>query len=128
VADLGTDIDAFPDLSESFALVEGSAAYCQAIARRCVTRQGALPFHPSYGHDLRQYLGEAISTTDLHRAKAGVEGQALQDERTLSATARVSFDAATSTLLLDFAAETTEGPHSMTLAVDQVTATILSQS
>lgn len=123
MADLGRDISAWPDLDTSFAMVEGRTAYAQAIARRCVTRKGSLPFHPSYGFDVRAFLNEAISTTDLHRIKAGVEDQAAQDERTVDAQATVTFTAGA--LRLDLLLDTGDGPFPLTLTVDQVSTTLL---
>jgi len=128
VVDLGTDVSAWPDLDQSFALVSGTTAYLQAIARRLVTRAGSLVFHPSYGFDVRSLLNAALTSADLHAAKQRIEAQAEQDERTFSASCSLALNAEASRLSLRLDLETAAGPFSLVMAVDQVSATVLNQS
>ncbi len=125
MADFGTDISAFPDLDPSFALVTGTEAYLQAIARRYVTPRGALWAHPTYGEDVRDWLLESLTTASMVDLKRVLEEQAEMDERTISARAVVSYDSAAERITFSVELETAEGPFVLVMGVSSLTAEVL---
>jgi phage baseplate assembly protein W len=123
--DYGWDILTFPDLDVSFTPVNSARILSEALAKRFSTPTGKLFFHPDYGLDLREYLNSPMTDTLLIRIKSAVEIQAIQDERIFEALSTVSYDAASSTLLVQVDATSAFGPFSMVLAVTSVTVELI---
>lgn len=89
--DYGIDVSTIPDLDPVFALVSGREALIQALWRRIQTPKGALPFNPDDGLDVRDWLHEGRTPTQLFRLRSSVEAELLKDERVLSVTCETSW-------------------------------------
>lgn len=124
MADYGTDLSALPDLS--FNLQSGSANLAEAIARRLVTPRGGLFYDPSYGLDLRQYLGEALTDEVRYEIETLVGAECEKDERILSARATL-IDGPPQARSLQVAVEleTADGPFRFVLSINGVTVEVL---
>lgn len=121
MADLGSDIAGLDDIDPTMPTVEGRRCLIQSIARRLITPRGGLWYDPDYGYDLRQYLSGI--TVSAGAIASGVEAEAEKDERVEQASASVVFSGRVLTVRL--AISDSQGPFSFSLAIDQVTATIL---
>lgn len=124
--DYGTDVSCVDDLDPTFALVRGSTAVAQALARRFITARGGLHYDGTYGYDLRNHLNASLDAGDEFLIASAVEAQCEQDERVRSASARVTYVAATETLRVAIVAEGDAGPFELVLGVSAVTIEILS--
>jgi hypothetical protein len=121
VADYGTDITGLGDITSSLSEVEGRRALIESIGRRLITPRGALFYDDSYGFDLRQYLSGVFPGAGP--IAAGVLEQVEADERVLSADADVRLVG--QTLTIQTSITDGGGPFDLTLAINQVTSTIL---
>ena len=122
--DYGTDVWCVTDLDPGFRLVSGQQAVGQAVARRLITERGTLIDDPSYGTDLRKYLGEPKSNSVLTRCNSDAEREALQDERVESAEASSSYDAEDN-LVVRMELTTAEGPFELVLGISAIGVSIL---
>ena len=126
MSDLGTDVFAVSDLDASFRLVSGRQALAQAIARRLSTRRGELAVigdDPDYGLDVRDFLNDDVGAVGTFEIEAAVSAEVLKDERVASAT--VTAQIVSGALLLAIGLVDGDGPFRLTLAVSDVTVTIL---
>jgi len=99
----------------------------EAILRRLQTPRGSLFYSPSYGTDVRLYVGDAFSATRVFALQAAIESESLQDERVLTAQAQVAFNQQTQTLILHINGTTADGNFTLVLGVTAMTLTILKQ-
>jgi hypothetical protein len=126
VADLGTDVRCVDDLDPTFRLVSGREGLAQALARRLSTKRGELALigdDEDYGLDVREFVGEDVGPRATFELAAQVEAETLRDERVLSATATASF--AGGVLTLSLALSDAAGPFRLTLAVTDVSVSVL---
>lgn len=127
----GVDVGTFPDLSPDFAPLTGSAVVLQAVARRFLTARGQLVFHDDYGLDLRGYVNEGLSAGSLSAMRSAIEREAERDERVVSASAQLTYLAATQSVQVVLSIQTGVGPFSLVLDVsslDVTSPTLLPQS
>jgi phage baseplate assembly protein W len=125
MADLGTDIYCVDDIDPAFAIVSGTRALSQAIARRLSTPRGALFYDLDYGFDLTAFLNADIDDRLLFQIGVGVENEARKDERVRDATATVTYDKQTEKLSVVVQGSASDGPFQLILSVDAVTVDIL---
>jgi phage baseplate assembly protein W len=125
VTDYGSDISTLPDLDETFSPISGRRAVAEAIARRLSTPRGALPFHPTYGLDLRQWLNARASDATAFALTANIEAECEADERVLRASAAVVFEPATTSMRIAINLELADGPFKLVLGVSQLDVQIL---
>ncbi len=123
--DLGTDVNCVDDIDPSFALVSGSTAVAQAIARRFDTPRGGLHYDGEYGYDITEWLNRGVSDADLFRIAVAVEAEAGKDERVLQSEATVTYDASTEKLSISLRGACSSGPFQLVLSVDAVSVTVL---
>jgi hypothetical protein len=123
--DLGTDVFCIDDIDPAFAVVSGSTAVAQAIARRFDTPRGGLHYDGEYGYDLVEWMNREITDADTFRIGLAVEAEALKDERVLAAEASATYDASTETLSIVLRGACSSGPFQLVMSVDDVTVTIL---
>lgn len=124
MADFGTDMSALPDLS--FSLKRGLGNLAEAIARRLITPRGGLFYDPSYGLDLRQYLGEALTDEVRYEIETLTAAECEKDERVLSATATlIDGPPQARSLRVALELETADGPFRLILRVDAVNVEVL---
>lgn len=123
--DFGTDVSAYPDLSETFEAISGPRVVAQRLWRRFSTARGGLSFHPNDGFDLRVLLNESFTADSLSRARSAIAAEAKKDEAVLDAAVSVEFLASTRKLVISIAGESADGPFSLTMFVTQLTVALL---
>jgi uncharacterized membrane protein len=111
------------DVSNALEIVSGRTALMQAIARRLVTPRGGLFYDADYGYDVRQFLSG--NTVGVSAIASQVEAEAEKDERVAQVSAKVTVSG--SQILVRLAVADGGGPFVFTLAISNVTATILTQ-
>lgn len=121
MADYGTDITGLGDVTSGLSEIEGRRVLIEAIGRRLITPRGSLFYDASYGFDVRQFLSGTFPGAG--QIASGVLEQVEADERVLSADADVRMIG--QTLAIHVSIVDGGGPFDLTLAVDQVTSTIL---
>lgn len=84
----GADFSGVMDIDLSLSVVSGRQALAQSILRRLSTRTGTLRDDPSYGDDIRLFIGKAISPDEVAQR---VEAQVFADERIRDARVTVDF-------------------------------------
>lgn len=125
MADFGTDISTLPDLDSTFALITGRRVVAESLARIYVTPQGSDSWHPNYGRDLRRYLNAPMDAATLAQVQAEAEEGAETDERVQAASATAAFEPLTGRLMLKVEATLADGPFLLTLAIGDVSISIL---
>lgn len=125
VTDFGADIACVTDIDPAFAVVTGTRAVSQALARRLGTPRGGLFYDGEYGFDLRRFANSDFSQALAYRCQAGIEAECLRDERVRRCSATVTYSDADDTLRIRVDAEVYDGAFSLVLAVSAVTVTIL---
>jgi hypothetical protein len=123
--DFGTDVAAYPDLSETFELVTGSRVVAERLWRRFSTARGGLSFHPNDGFDLRMMLNEGFSSDSLSRARSAIAAEAKKDEAVLDATVTVEYLSASKKLVVTIDGEAADGPFALTMFVTQLSVSLL---
>lgn len=123
--DFGFDILTIPDLDVSFTPRRDSMLLADVFARRLFTPRGRLWRHPNYGFDVRDYLNDEVTVETLSAIKSGVEGQAEQDERFVSAIADVSYNRSTEKLSLRVSLRAASGPFTLVVGVTKLTTDLL---
>ena len=126
MADLGTSIDCLDDLDPMFGLVSGRKALAQELGRRFITPRGTYLPDPNAGFDVRAFLNESITPSEIFQIESGCENEALKDERVLEADATVTYDEAAARLTIELRITDDEGPFELVLAIDAVSVDILS--
>ncbi len=123
--DFGQDFATFPDLSGGMALLKGGRVLSEALLRRFSTNRGELPFHPDFGFNLRDFLGEGLTDEQLFYLKASMEAEAEKDERIDQAVVDLTFNRSTQALTARMRLLTAVGPYSLTLLVTQLRTELL---
>lgn len=104
MASLGTDFAGIDDLDADLSLVSDEEGHAQAIATRLTTDRGGLFYDRSYGLNLNRFLNATVS--DVGTLAARIEREALEDERTETASAEVTLDGRALTTVLRIRAKT----------------------
>ena len=125
MADYGTDISTLPDLDPTFTPISGPRVVAESLARIYTTPQGSDSWHPDYGRDLRRFLNARMDAATLARGQAEAEDGALTDERVKEVEALAAFEPLSGRLMLRVAGLLEDGPFLLTLAIGDVSATIL---
>ena len=121
----GSDVSVFPELDPAFAPMTDARVIGEALLKRFTTPRGSLPFHPSYGEDVRAWLNEGLTSADLHRLKSALEAQAEQEERIASCDVTLSVNAQAQQLTIGVFAVTGLGPFRFTITVGQLDASVV---
>jgi len=121
--DFGSDLSCVSDLDPALISVSGDLVVGQAVARRLVTARATLVEDPNYGFDLRRYLNDDLGPADIARITAGVQAEALKDERVLAVVATVTLTL--NILTIGLALTTANGPFDLVIAVSATSATVL---
>ncbi|PZA07753.1 MULTISPECIES: hypothetical protein [unclassified Meiothermus] len=125
MADFGTDIGAITQ--QGFTILSGADNLAAALLRRLITPRGGLFYDPTYGFDLREYVGAAVGPQEVYEIEQLAAAECEKDPRVLSATATVLNPdlLAQRSLNLRLEVETDGGPFALILAVDQVRVEVL---
>jgi len=124
MADFGTDLSALPDLS--WTIKGGKNNLAEAIARRLITPLGGLFYDPTYGLDLRQYIGETLTDEVRYEIETLVAAECEKDERILSAVATIiEASPQLRSIQIELALETADEPYRLILSISDVTVEVL---
>ena len=115
------DVACIDDLTQTMATVADSTALAHAVARRLITPNGQASWWPSYGIDMREFLG---SKTPRSAIAAAALIEIRKDERVSDAEVTVSTLTPTA-IKLDVAVTTTDGAVlQWSLAVSEASVTV----
>jgi hypothetical protein len=128
---LGVDFSCVDDIDANLTIVSGPQCLGQAVARRIGTPRFGLFYDADYGTDIRSRINAVPSQ---RVASQLVEIESLKDERVEDCRATVRYVPASNvpagevpeSLQVEVALKTALGPFTMTLAIDAVTAAIVS--
>lgn len=121
MADLGSDLWCVDDLDPGLRVVSGKLGVAQAVARRWLSRTGDLFYDRSYGSvSVEDFVNAPVTP---FQAAAQLQAEALKDERVDDCG--VSTELAGDTFTISGRFDTAEGPFSLTLAINAVTAEVL---
>lgn len=122
MADFGTDLSAYPDLS--WTLKSGLDNLAEAAVRCLSTSPGALFYAPEYRLDLKKFLNESITPEVLFEMETLASNALEADPRILSAEVRAS-QPERNQVQLDIALQTEAGPFALVLRVTQISVEVL---
>lgn len=111
------------DIDAGGRIVTGFRVVAEAIARRWMTPRGRLIGYPDYGFDLTDYVNADVSPRDLAELRAGASAEAEKDERVIKCD--VDTDLTNGVLTITAVVTTTKGPFTLTVAVSDVSVTLL---
>lgn len=120
MAELGSDISGVDDLDATLSVVTGKRALAQAILRRLTTPLGMLIDDPTYGLDVRSFIGDPVYPDNI---KQEIVKQLDQEEEVLRASVAVVFDARTSLLQIQINVVAGDGPFELTISVNELALT-----
>jgi len=123
IYDYGHDLSCVFDLDAGMAEVDGRTALAQALARRLITPRGGLIDDGNYGFDVRQFINDDASTSDLARIASSIDSELSKDERVVTSTSTIALllgVATVSSAIVDGV-----GPFQFVLAITNVTTAIL---
>lgn len=125
MTDYGYDLSGIDDFDLSMGLITGPMVVAQTVARRLITRNGDVIDDEDSGHDLRQYINEILSASELQTIGFYVQQEALKDPRVNDATATVTQSLPDGSLSISLSLELDDGPFSLTLLVSAVSVQVL---
>lgn len=126
MAEFGKAINVVDDLPIRWEpYVDGIANLARAIARRLTTPRGGLFYAPDYGLDIRGMIGGTRRADEFSSWESAIAAEAEKDDRVDAATATVTYDFANATATVRVDLDTSEGPFSLVLSVDDVSASVV---
>jgi hypothetical protein len=129
----GTDLGTYPnaaangaiDLDLGMSEVTGRTLLAQSLVRRQTTPPGSVIDSPNDCLDVRGWVSAGATQQQLNALAGNLKSELLKDERVTAVTVTVSFNQATMTLTIDEQVTSSYGPFTLTLAVSQVTLSLL---
>jgi hypothetical protein len=127
----GTDISCTTDLSTIDVLISNNDMVTQRLIRRLSTPNGAMNLidpdpASTISTDLSQYVNAKIDTNTSLTIQNDVNNVCLQDQAVLNVTTQtIAPTIANRTLIINTSGNTSQGPFSLTISIDQLNATIL---
>jgi phage baseplate assembly protein W len=118
-ARFGVDIECLADVGQKLTLVSGARNV--AVARRLRTPRGGLFYDPDYGYDLIQFCNADVEAAVMSEIRAGVESEALKDDRVKQASCSVTWEPSAERFRVDLRCSSAVGPFRLVLAVGSVT-------
>lgn len=122
--DFGTDLSCVTDLSGDGRTVTGRRLLAEAVARRWITPRGRLLSDPNYGFDITERVNDDMSARDLASMRAGMQAEALKDERIRGCEVTVILNVV-GVLTITAIITDADGPFRLVLEASSVTAKIL---
>lgn len=113
------------DLDPTFAPITGRRAIAERVARRWLTFPGTVAHAPDDGVMILAWLSRGATDGDLRQLAADLEAEALKDEGVHNADVSVTLNAQTMVMTISAQLEDADGTFSMTLAIDQVSVSLL---
>lgn len=124
--DWSTFVDGVPDLDPTFSTLSNpDRTLAEVLARRLITRRGAIEEDPEFGTDVRQWCQARMGPVALAKIKFAVEAECLKEERVTSVTATVTFDPGLSKTRIVISGTADRRDFELTLLADQLTVELL---
>lgn len=123
--DYGRDLSHVLDLTSDLAESTGRQLLAEALLRRLITDNGALLDDPDYGYNLFDFLNAEITPKTLSEMAARISAQFELDDRVQRGATRVEVSYTGGALIVTAVVRDGVGPFPFTLAISEVTATIL---
>lgn len=131
-ADFGTDVSTFVlnddgelDLDPYFRKISGNRVVAEAVARRWTMSKGSMFWDADAGEDIREKLKAKLDEATIEEMQASLAGEAMKDERVLTATVLVTFDVSRQKLRIRCSIVTAQGPFEFVMGISTVTAEVL---
>jgi len=118
MAQLGSDVAGVFDVDATLSVATGLQALAESILRRVTTPRGSLIDAPTYGIDIRSFIGEAVTAS---RVEQELSEQVEEEEEVLSHHVTVTVDQRTSTMSIAIKAVASEGPFELTVEASELT-------
>lgn len=116
------------DFTPTMTLATGRDLLVQSLICRQTTATGSVIDCPNDCFDVRDWIGEGRTVSQLNQLGTSVQNELLKDQRVLSCRVQATFNFATSQLFLAESFTSSYGPFSFVLAVNQVTGALLLQN
>lgn len=125
--DLATIVNTSGDLDLDPSMFEASGrdVLAQSLARRQLTPLGSVIDSPNDCFDLRQWLSEGMTNAQIKQLASIITNELKKDQRVTDAVVGVTYTQATNTLTVIENITSGYGPFTLTLAISQVTVSIL---
>lgn len=122
----GRDLSCTTALDTAMREVSGDELMRQVILRRLITPKGSLLSDPNaITLDVRRYMSKDVDERELMAMRGAIHAAILDDERILSVKVSMGYDAGQRTATIGVKAIGARGPFSLTLAVSDVSVTVL---
>jgi hypothetical protein len=126
MTEYGKDVSTYPDLDPTFAWREDRLVVAWSTARRLETYFGQLEYAPTDGLDLRGFLHKGLDALAIFQIGASIEAECLKDERVVGAVVDLAQNTAAESITIKIELETADETFTLVLAIDSVSAKILS--
>ncbi len=121
------DADGIIDLDPAMLEGSGRTLLAQSIVRRFTTGRGTVIDAPNDCLDLRGFLSDGFTQAQINQIPGQLKKEAEKDERVNSVDVKAEYLYASKTLTITMAIESGYGPFSLTLSVNAVTVTVLTE-
>lgn len=127
----GSDISSFAGIGGALGvdplmpLISGPRVVLEDVARRFMTVRGSIPNAPDFGFDLISLAGKRMNAVQIERLRSEIENEAEKDQRVLSAKVVEFVETGRTSFRMGLSLKLASGPFTLTLAVADVTLTIL---
>ncbi len=119
MANYGTDLAGYLDLTPTMAETSGNRLLAEACARRLITPRGGLIDDPNYGYDVTELINDDLGPRDLAILSSGIQQELLKDERVIAVEALVTLGAG-GNLVITVNLTGANGPFLLVLGVSSV--------
>lgn len=122
--DFGIELSCVGDVASDSRVVSGFVVVAESVVRRWTTPRGRLIGYPNYGYDITQYINDDMSPRQIQGMIAGMQAEALKDERVSSCQV---FGALNDDGSLTFQSEigTSQGPFTFSISASSVSVQLL---
>ncbi len=122
--DFGTELSCVGDVASDSRTVSGFHVVAEAVVRRWTTPRGRLIGYPNYGYDITQYINDDMSPRQIQGMIAGMQAEALKDERVSGCIVSATL-AEDGSLTFESSIDTAQGPFVFSIAADAVSVKLL---
>jgi hypothetical protein len=116
------------DFQPTMGLATGRALLAQSLICRQTTPVGSVLDCPNDCFDVRDWISEGMTQSQLARLGQAVTNELLKDQRVTAANVQATYNVSTGKITLTEAIASGYGPFSFVLAVSSVTVELLSQN
>ncbi len=121
----GTDLSCVGDIAGDSRLVSGFRVVAEAVVRRWTTPRGRLIGYPNYGYDITQFVNDDMDRRQIQGMIAGMQAEALKDERVTGCQVSATLDTQTGALTFEASIDTAQGPFVFSIAASDVSVKLL---